>query len=193
MRTALLILLAACTGTIDAHFDPPEPDPFDTVDALEQPGPPRYTSRLHGCVKMRYATLGNVLASRGVNLAASDPLSAGAIYTNSAPALGGPNYAARLRENIGIGLATTAKLFDIYIQAAPELIAGIAARPECAGAQLFDSGGRCVARGISCLIGVPATQAHVDVCNDTISRAADPESGRRLAVAVLASAAHTCE
>ena len=192
MRHIVLAMLAACTGTIDAHFDPPEPDPFDTLDALEQPGPPRYTSRLHGCVKMRYATLGNVLASRGVDLGATDPTSAGAIYGNAVQALGGPNYAARLRENVDIGLATTEKLFEIYIQAAPEMIANMASRPECAGAPLFENG-RCSVRGISCLIGVPATQTHVDICNQTLTQAADPESGRRLAVAVLASAAHTCE
>jgi hypothetical protein len=190
---AIFLVLAACTGTIDAHFDPPEPDPFDTLDALEQPGPPRYTSRLHGCVKMRYATLGNVLASRGVDLGAQDPVSAGAIYTGAPQALAAPNYAARLRENIDIGLATTEKLFEIYIQAAPEIIANLPSRPECEGVALFDAAGHCAPRGITCLIGQPATQAHVDICNQTIAQAADPESGRRLAVAVLASAAHTCE
>jgi hypothetical protein len=193
MRTILFVCLAACTGTIEYTPDPPEPDPFDTLDSMQEAGPPRYTSRLHGCVKMRYATLGNVLASRGVDLAGTDPVSAGALYANGAQALGGPNYGARVRENIDVGLATTAKMFDIYVQAAPEIIAGLPNRPECAGAQLFDASGHCVARGISCLIGVPATQAHVDICNQTIVRAADVESGRRLAVATLASAAHTCE
>src|SRR5262249_22994971 len=150
----------------------------------EQDGPPRYTSRVHGCAKLRYATLGNVLASRGVDLAATGPLSAGKLYSDGAQALGGPNYAQRVRENIDIGLATTAKLFDIYIQAAPEIIANMAARPECAGAQLFDASGQCVVRGISCLIGVPATQDHVAICNQTVARATDVESGKRLAVAV---------
>ena len=189
MRIAIL-LLAACTGTIESHSDPVEPDPFDTLDSLEQPGPPRYTSRVHGCTKMRYATLGNVLASRGVDLAGSG---AGALYTGGAQALAAPNYAARLREGIDIGLATTAKEFDIYIQAAPEMIANMATTPACAGAPLFDASGGCNARGITCLIGVPATPQHVAICNETIAQATDVESGKRLAVAVLASAAHTCE
>jgi len=182
---ALLLLLAACTTTIEYTPDPPEPDPFDTAASLEEQGPPRYTSRLHGCPKMRYATLGNVLASRGVDLSSSE-------YTTSAQALGAPNYPARIRENIDLGLATSAKIFDIYIQAAPQIIAAFPPAA-CSGAQLFDASGKCVARGLSCLLGVPATQTHVDICNATIARAADVQSGRTLAVAVLLSAAHTCE
>ena len=98
-----------------------------------------------------------------------------------------------MRETIDIGLATTAKLFDIFVQAAPEIIANMPARAECGGVQLFDASDHCVARGISCLIGVPATAQHVAICNETITRAADVDSGKRLAVAVLAAAAHTCE
>jgi hypothetical protein len=190
---AIFIVLAACTGTVEYTPDPAQPDPFTTLEQQQEGGPPRYTSRVHGCVKMRYATLGNLLASRGVDLTAADSLSAGAIYRGGEPSLGGPNFAARERENIAIGLATSAKQFDIFAQAAPEIIASIASRPECAGAPLFDGAGRCLARGISCLIGVPATPSHVDICNLTLARAADVESGKRLAVAVLTAAAHTCE
>jgi hypothetical protein len=61
------------------------------------------------------------------------------------------------------------------------------------GAQLFDAQDKCVAAGITCLTGMPATQLHVDLCNQTIQRAGDVALGKRLAVAVLAAAAHTCE
>jgi hypothetical protein len=185
--------LAACTGTVEFTPDPAAPDPFDLLDQAERVGPPRYTSRIHGCPKIRYATLGNLLTSRGVDLTASSTDSAGGMYRASEAALGGPNYGARVRENVDIGLATTAKAFDIYIQAAPEIIVNQATRPECAGAPLFDATGKCNARGLSCLIGMPATADHVAVCNDTLAHAADPESGKQLAVAVIAAAAHTCE
>jgi hypothetical protein len=146
---------------------------------------------------MRVATLGNVLASRGVNLAATDALSAGSIYRTSTIALGAANYAARTRENIELGVATASKIFDIYVQAAPEIIANLPARTECQRngqpAQLFDSSNHCVESGFSCLIGARATPEHLAVCNETVKRAADPESGKRLAVALLAAAAHTCE
>jgi hypothetical protein len=146
---------------------------------------------------MRYRTLGNVLASRGVDLAATGEVTAGALYGTSAVSLGAPAYAERVRENIDLGIATTARIFDIYVQAAPELIARLPGRPECqiagVGAPLFDAANRCVADGVSCLIGVPATAAHLEICNQTVRDAADVESGKRLAVAVLAAAAHTCE
>lgn len=191
---ALLLLLCACTTTIDALPDPPAPpDPFDVLDQSERSGPPRYTSRVHGCTKLRYATLGRVLASRGVDLAATDATSAGKIYSDGAQALGAANLGARVRENIDVGLATTAKAFEVWIQAAPEIIANQAARPECAGAPVIDDNGHCNARGISCLIGVPATPDHVAICEQTIARAQTPDEGRRLAVAVIAAAAHTCE
>lgn len=193
--TAIAAASPACTGTIDG--DPilgPAPNPYEELERLQREGPPRYSSRVHGCSKMRYLTLGNVLASRGVSLAAGGgDLTAGGIYTTGRAALGAPNYGARVRETIALGLATTAKVFDIFVQAAPELIAGMPARPECGGAALFDAANRCTADGVSCLIGIPATATHLEVCNQTVARAADPESGKRLAVAVLAAAAHTCE
>ena len=195
----LLFLLAAraaaaCTGTIDGEpFAGPAPDPYEELERLQHEGPPRYASRVHGCAKMRYQTLGNVLASRGVALAATGEVSAGKIYRDGRAALGAPSYAARTRENIELGLATTSKMFDIFVQAAPEIIAAMPGRVECAGAALFDATNHCNADGVSCLLGVPATSAHLQICDQTVVHAADVESGKRLAVAVLAAAAHTCE
>jgi hypothetical protein len=183
----------ACTGTIDGDpFVGPPPDPYEELEELQREGPPRYASRVHGCAKLRYLTLSNVLASRGVALGAAGPDTAGRIYRDGRAALGGPNHAARVRENIELGLATTSKLFDIFVQAAPEIIAGMASRPEC-GAPVFDAQDRCNPDGVTCLIGVPATPTHLEICNQTVQRAADRERGKRLAVAVLAAAAHTCE
>lgn len=190
--------IAGCTGEIDGDpFIGPPPDPYQDLERIQREGPPRYTSRVHGCAKVRYGTLGNVLASRGVALGATGELTAGGIYTRGRAALGAPNYGARVRENIELGLATTAKLFDIFVQAAPEIIANLPSRPECklgtTGATLFDASNHCDADGVSCLLGVLATAAHLQICNQTVQQAADVESGKRLAVAVLAAAAHTCE
>ena len=54
--------------------------PWELVDRLTKEGPPRYTSHVHSCSKVRYATLGNVLRSVGVNTDATDAVSAGALY-----------------------------------------------------------------------------------------------------------------
>jgi hypothetical protein len=201
MRTVLLtMLLAACTtdGVVDdPAFTGHGSDPWTELERVQREGPPRYASRVHGCPKMRVRTTGNVLASRGVDLGAGEELSAGRIFSTSGAALGAPNYAARIRENVDLGVATAAKLFDIYVQAAPEIIANLPDRPECkkngVGAELFDSANRCVAAGFTCLMGVPATAQHLAICNETVKRAADVESGKRMAVALLAAAAHTCE
>jgi hypothetical protein len=194
MTKYLLVLLVGCTvGEDVAPATPPITDPWPVLDRVQREGPPRYASRVHSCSKLRYRTLGNVLVSRGVDLAATDPVSAGKIYTDNAAGLGAPSYLQRVRENVELGLATESKIFDIFVQAAPEIIANMASRPECSGATLFDAANRCQRRGISCLLGLPATQTHVDLCDQTIARADDVEHGKQLAVAVLAAAAHTCE
>jgi hypothetical protein len=189
--------LTGCTGEITGDPNLPAPDPFAELERVQREGPPRYASRVHSCAKMRYLTLGNVLASRGVDLTAAGELTAGNLYARGAPALGAASYATRVRENIELGLATTAKMFDLYVQAAPEIIANLPSRPACQvdgkPSPLFDAANHCLPDGVSCLIGVPATATHLEVCNQTISRAADVETGKRLAVAVLAAAAHTCE
>ncbi len=197
----LVAMLASCTADVaesvaDTQTDYTS-DPWPQLDRSEREGPPRYYSRVHSCPKMRYRTLGKLLTSRGVNIASTATDSAGQIYTTSAPNLGGPNYPQRVRETIELGVATESKMFDIFIQAAPEIIANLSNRPECqkngVGVKLFDANNKCQLDGISCLIGVPATQTHVDLCDLTVSRADSPEHGKQLAVAVLAAAAHTCE
>ena len=199
MKILLALLLVACTTEVDdPSFGGHNADPWTELDRVQREGPPRYASRLHNCSKMRIKTLGNLLASRGVNLATTQSgLTAGRIYNTSAQALGAPNYASRIRESVELGVATASRMFDIYVQAAPEIIANLPNRPECQRngqpVQLFDGANRCVAAGFSCLMGVHASTSHLAVCNETVKRAADVESGKRMAVALLAAAAHTCE
>src|SRR5688572_3298320 len=58
-------------GSQDQTFDHDNNgfDPWAVIDRLAKEGPARYTSRVHGCAKIRYQTFGNVLTSLGVNLA----------------------------------------------------------------------------------------------------------------------------
>src|SRR5689334_13705895 len=102
-----LLTLVACTteGDVDdPSYNPSGEDPWTALEREQREGPPRYASRLHSCSKMRVATLGNVLASRGVDLAATDVLSAGFIYRASAVALGAPQYTDRVRETTELGI-----------------------------------------------------------------------------------------
>ena len=171
--------------------------PWELVDRLSKEGPPRYTSHMHSCSKIRYSTLGNVLRAVGVNTASTTNLSAGQLYTAGFSALGGPNFENRIRENIGVTTSGASREFDIFAAAAPEVIAALPTLTRCqtagAPAVLFDAGNVCQASGITCLIGVPATQAHIDICNASVTGASTPDIGKRLAVAVLLAAAHTCE
>ena len=171
-------------------------DPFELLDRLQQEGPPKYSSRVHACTKPRYRTIGNILASRGVNLAGGGQ-TAGGLYQSGYNALGGPNYGARIRENVDVTTSGASRLFDIFVQAAPEIIANLSTRPECqiggVGVELFNTSNQCSAAGITCLIGVPATAQHLELCNFAITEATDVDSGKRIAVAALLAAAHTCD
>jgi len=171
--------------------------PWELVDRLSKEGPPRYTSHTHSCSKMRYATLGNVLKSVGVNTTNAIALSAGKLYTDGFSALGGANFENRIRENIGVTTSGASREFDIFAAAAPEIITAIPTLARCnvggTPAVLFDASNMCQPSGITCLIGSPATQAHIDICNASVTGASTVDIGKRLAVAVLLAAAHTCE
>ncbi len=187
------------SGGTDNTFDHPATnvDVWELLERARNEGPARYASRVHKCPKMEYATMGRVLGSRGVNMASTVALSAGKLYADGDQALGRPNYAARQREARELGTATASRLFDVFVQAAPEIIANLPNRDECklggVGARVFNEADQCTADGITCLIGVPATAAHIEVCNLTVRNATSVDKGKRLAVATLLAAAHTCE
>jgi hypothetical protein len=172
-------------------------DPFQLIDRLQQIGPPRYSSRVHSCPKVRYDTIGRVLTSLGVNVGNATNLSAGQLYRSGSNALGAPNYPNRIRENLSITTSGASRLFDIFAAAADEVIANVPNLARCqvggVGAQLFDANNACRADGITCIIGMPATAAHIDFCNITVTNASSPDVGRRLAVAAMLAAAYTCE
>lgn len=170
--------------------------PWELLDRLQKEGPPRYTSKVHSCPKVRVATLGAVLSGLGVNVASTTALSAGDLYRTGFNALGGANYANRIRENIAITTSGASREFDIFAAAAPEIITAMtapASTARCPGVELFSASNTCIPEGITCLIGSPATLHHIDFCNLTVSSASDVTVGKRLAVATMLAAAYTCE
>lgn len=223
MKNLILISLlvttaAACSDSLDGTGGPTTPppgstsgdqtttfdhdndgiSPWDLVDRLQKEGPPKYTSHVHSCPKVRVATLGNVLASVGVNVNNTAGLSAGDLYRNGLNAMGQPNFANRIRENIATTTSGASREFDVFAAAADEVIANIGTLERCKDAQgnpaqLFDGTDVCQPSGITCLIGQPASLAHLDYCNLTIQNASDHATGKRLAVAAMLAAAYTCE
>jgi hypothetical protein len=169
--------------------------PWELLDRLTKEGPPSFTSHMHSCPKVKYATLGNVLTGVGINAANTVAVSAGDLYTNGAAALGAANYANRIRENVAITTSGASREFDIFAAGAPEVMTAFTNNTiaRCPGAKLFDTGGACQPEGITCLIGQPATTDHVQFCNLTVSSASDVATGQKLAVAAILAAAYTCE
>jgi len=209
---ASAVMASACTNeTTDENTPPPgstsgnedttfdhdndQISPWELLDRLMREGPPRYTSRVHSCPKVRYRTLGQVLDQIGINTASTTALSAGDLYRNGFNALGGANYANRIRENIAITTSGASREFDIFAAGADEIITKFASGgvAMCPNAQLFDAANTCRPEGITCLLGAPATPRHLDYCNLTVSSASSVTVGKRLAVAALLAAAYTCE
>jgi hypothetical protein len=170
---------------------------WDLIDRLTKEGPPSFSSQMHSCSKIRYATLGNVLTSVGINKTNATALTAGQLYTAGGPALGAPNYGARVRENLLVTTSAASRLFDIFAAGAPEIIAAVPGLARCqvggAAPVLFDANNQCHAEGIECITGMPASAGHVELCTLTVTRASTPDIGKRLAVAALMAAAYTCE
>lgn len=173
-------------------------DPFDILAQRQEEGPAEVRTRLHSCQKVQYATLGNILTSLGVDMnATGKPATAGQLYKGGSGALGVANYDARVGETITWSAAGAAKLFDIFVQAAPEIIANISTVAQCqdngVGPQMFDDQNRCNPDALACIMGRPASQEQVDVCSHLVTSASSLDTGKNLAVATVLAATHSCE
>jgi hypothetical protein len=189
----------ATAGAPDNTFDHEnvQIDSFDYRKRLNVEGDQEIAAHYHSCQKLKYATLGNILSSRGANMASTTAGSAAVLYKGGAQALGAPDYAARTAEAILPTTAGGTKEFDIYVQAAPEIIANIgnAADAKLAGqpVAIFDAQGQCNADGLTAIMGYPASAQHVAICNQIVSSSSTPQVGQRVAVAAFLSAANFCE
>ncbi len=181
-------------------------DPFEILKERAEEGPPQIRTRLHSCGKIPYSSLGAFLSSRGVNIQSIQPKSAGLLYQTGGDALGAAKFDAREGERLFLTTAGATKLFDIFVQSAPEIIQNIsdpAKAPACAlngtSRPMFDAAdGSCVRESLSCIMGRPATEDDLILCDLMIAQAnpndmADLNRKRVIAVAAFLSAAHTCE
>jgi len=192
------------TGSEEETYDhmgdlsPNAKDPFAILADRQSEGPPEIRSRMHSCQKLQNTTLRNVLSSLGVNIDANgDPPTAGQLYRGGTGALGAANYDSRVSEAISWSAAGAAKLFDIFVQAAPEIIANVSTVPQCqvggVGPEMFNANNECNADALSCIIGRPATQEHVALCNSIVQSATDVDKGKNIAVGTILAANHSCE
>lgn len=173
-------------------------DPFEVLAERQEEGPPEVRARLHSCQKMQNEALANTLAAFGVDLdAKGDPAPAGQLFREGRAALGGANYEARSSESIAWTNSGATKFQDIWVMAAAEIIAALPTAAHCqidgVGVEMFDENNQCNEAAVTCIIGRPATEDHLAICNQVVATAEDVEEGKQIAVAALMAAAHTCE
>jgi hypothetical protein len=192
-----------------------EPAMAFSHDGAEDPVPPPFTDGtqlpasqsewLHACGKVPYATLGNIMAKRGITITVgtqctdangSFDCTAGSLYTNGNLVLGIANYPARAPESDRNSTGGITRLQDILVAASDALITAtnvngtFAAGTDCAGTQLFNNGNTatvtCNAQGFACYVGVPLTAAQLTLCNQMVT---DPSNTNTLVAEQLTSAA----
>ena len=177
-----------------AAFTAPDPSQKRVDDATS--GSPETIARLHSCGKVSVQSLQSILATRGINVNGGGG-SAGAIYKAGLATLGQANYPSRVPEASFATASGMTKQMDIFAASASEVAMANWAPTGCqvAGApvKLFDASGNFTKDGVSCLIGKPARQEHVDLANAAVTQASTPAIGKQIAISALLSAAHTCE
>jgi len=167
--------------------------------------PPAEGQKLHSCGKLRYATFGRVLATRGINIANMAVNSAGQLYTKAMGSWGVANFPARLPENTRNTTSGLVNLQDISLAVAEELVtaanpdgAYVAASTDCGGAatKLFN-GTSCDKDGFACLLGATPTAQQLALCdnmiNDATGGVTDAPTRRRLAVGALLGTINMCD
>lgn len=173
-------------------------DPFEILAQRQEEGPLEIRTRLHSCQKLQNTALRNVLENLGVDMnATGNPPTAGELLQAGGSALGAASYDARVGESIVWSASGAAKLFDIFVQAAPEIIANIPNVERCkvdgVGVAMFDDQNKCNADAIACITGRPATDSHVAICNTVVTKASSVDKGKRIAVATIMAGALSCE
>jgi len=180
------------------------PDEKQGPTTREMITPVTIDTHLHGCPKVAFNSLGRFLKDRGVNITNNTAGSAGFLYKNARDTFGVPPFDSRAGETSFHTTASATKLFDIFVQAAPEIIANIgdgAKAPACVlngtSTPMF-TGNQCESQAVSCLLGRPATTADVQLCNAVLAEAvlsdpADVTKKQHIAVATILAAGNTCE
>lgn len=157
--------------------------------------------RMHACGKLQYAALGRILQSRGVNIANTATFSAGQLYTSGNLVIGVANYPARVSESDRNTTGGIVRLYDILIAAAEELLPdattdNLSKSAACSGVTLFNPDNTCNPAGFGCFMGVPPTEAQINLCNVMVVKDTfDPNilNRKRLAVAAMASPIFLCD
>jgi hypothetical protein len=167
--------------------------------------PPAEGQKLHSCGKLRYATFGRVLTSRGITIPNATANTTGQLYAKALNSWGVANFPGRIPESTRNTTSGLVNLQDITLAMAEEMVtaanpdgAYAAAAMDCGGAttKLFN-GTACDRDGFACLLGATPNQKQMDLCNnmvtDTVAGVTDIVTRKRLTVAALAGTVDMCD
>lgn len=161
---------------------------------------PAVGERMHACGKLQFGSLGRILQTRGVNLANMTNFSAGSLYSSGNLVIGVANYPARVAESDRNTTGGIVRLYDILIAAAEELLPDattdlLSTSAACTGVKFFNADNTCSAAGFGCFMGVPPTDAQIQLCNSMVMDTFDANivNRKRLAVAAMASPIFLCD
>ena len=161
---------------------------------------PEIGERMHACGKLQYAALGRILQTRGVNITNAVTFSAGLLYSSGNLVIGVANYPARVAESDRNTTGGIVRLYDILIAAAEELLPDmttdrLSTSPACTGATFYNADNTCNPAGFGCFMGVPPSDAQIQLCNSMVMDTFDTNilNRKRLAVAAMASPIFLCD
>ena len=159
-------------------------------------GTPEVTALLHGCGKLTVTSLANFIATRGITGKVAVPtgsMSGAAIFkANGTPAaLGAANYSGRVGESPFSSTSAMSKMYDIFTMSSYDIADPAWTATACPGTKMLGADGKFTKDGLSCLIGKPATDQHVAIANDALTK--NPTDGAKIAISAVLAAAEVCQ
>ena len=176
------------------------------------------TAKNYSCAPLGYRAAGQMLVGLGVAIKLEpllsplpkagdpappkdpgnqgEPTAAQKAYTAARSSFGVADYANRNPEATQVGTAQLAKMGDLFIQAAPEILKNFSTAPRCGGVQLFDDSQHFSRESLSCIGGEVATDDQVKLAAQLMDRAVaqgmTQQGAQELVIAGYLSAQFTC-
>lgn len=210
------LVLVAC-GSSGSLGDNNGSTPLSTNKQLVvSQGSGALTARDRACGPISYRAAGSVLIGLGVPLTLEQvnnrilgatetapmapnnpmPTASQTAYKNARSSFGLADFPNRNGEATQVGTAQLAKMGDLFIQSAPEVLAGFGSSPRCGGVAFGDASGHPTRESMSCLVGQAATTDEVQLASQLMDRAIAQgmtvQQAQELVVAGYMTAKFTC-
>jgi hypothetical protein len=197
-----------CSGTEVCYCDAANVGTLNLFGTDQQNAVARAASPITNC-QQAISNLDFPNPARGYCVAtvqANNAATAAYLYFTGKDAFEVPRMDSPFPEKDEHTVSSSLKAMDIFIEAAPEVIANIGSpvkAPACSlngvNKPMFSpQDGTCVYESVSCLVGRPASDDHMLLCNLILQKAnpndpADVLRKQRIAVATMLTGANLCE